>query len=451
VRGVTPGAGIMRNRSSLHRLSRARWLLLAILCACRPGVFDELVGGGQLDSGVRAGHAGGSGLDAATSAEAGAGHGGAGGPDITGGGADGALDAGSEAGAPVGDAASGPTSDGGTLTSDGSVHECPHASDLAAVHASALELGAMTIPSVTRPVINASARVGERSLWIATAPEQVALWTGSDEPLPMLPGPVPTVPLLPAAAVPANWTAGVGSIVALNDREALIYFGSYNIFIAGETGLARIGVDEVASELIHPAGQLFASWGEQAWKPVFSVGAFVHDDGGGSHVYVFACHPNPAEPSEQSGAEREGPCRLARVALELAEDGAAYRFWSGDAWVPDVASAAIVIDHVPSTLSVAYSDHLQKFLAVHTVALGNRIALRWADRPEGPWYSLGEVETLPGGGPYASTFGALEHPNLRHRCHDVLYVTYQLGIDATDPAGMPTTHFETRLMRIELD
>jgi hypothetical protein len=174
----------------------------------------------------------------------------------------------------------------------------PEASDLAAVHISALELGAMTIPSVMRPMIHASARVGERSVWIATTPEQVAIWTGGDEALPMLPGPVPSVPLLPAAAVPASWTASVGSVVALNDREALIYFGSYNIFIPGEAGLARIGVDEAASQLIHPAGQLFASWSEQAWKPVFSVAAFVHDEGEGAHVYVYACHPNPAEPSE---------------------------------------------------------------------------------------------------------------------------------------------------------
>ncbi len=421
-----------------------------MLCACRPGVFDELVGDGPLDSGVRAGHAGGAGLDAGTSAEAGAGHAGTSGPDITDGGADAAPGAVSEAGAPVGDAATVAPGDGGMLA-DGSAIQCRQASDLAAVHVSALELGAMTLPTVMRPMIHASARVGERSVWIATTPEQVAIWTDGDEALPMLPGPVPAVPLLPAAAVPASWTASVGSVVALNDREALIYFGSYNIFIPGEAGLARIGVDEPASQLIHPAGQLFASWSEQAWKPVFSVGAFVHDDGEGAHVYVYACHPNPAEPSEQSGAERESPCRLARVALELAEDGAAYRFWSGEAWVADVASAAVVIDRVPSTLSVAYSEYLQKFLAVHTVALGNRIALRWADRPEGPWQPLGEVDTLPGSGPYASTFGAHEHPELRGPCHDVLYVTYQLGLDATDPAGMPTTHFETRLMRIELD
>jgi hypothetical protein len=257
--------------------------------------------------------------------------------------------------------------------------------------------------------------------------------------------------LLPANAAPSDWTTLVGGVVALNDREALIYFVPNYVWLLGEVGIAHIALDQPTAELILPAGKLFAPRREAKWVPLFFKGVFLHDEPDGSYIYVYACGANPDSPREVTGGADESPCRLARVRLTQAQDGASYRYWSGDGWVSDVSRAAVAIDHVSSTLSVSYNQYLQKFIAVHNDIEVNQITLRWADRPEGPWHPLKQIETLPGIGLGfgETTTGAREHPGLRNACNTELYIAYDFP-HSTEVDGKPAITFETRLIRVTL-
>jgi hypothetical protein len=442
-----------------HRIALGACALFALAGGCSPGAFDALVGEAQTDGGVRAADAGDAGSDAAPAGGADSGNAGG----SAGGGAAGAagsrpdasaMDASIEADAAGVDANAPP--DGGVPPSEAGPEGCPQAGEPASVHVHGEEIGAFTVPNFELPKLGPTARLGDRLLWVVQTSAQSAIWTDPDASPTALPVPAGNLPVMPADSAAPPWYANVGSVVPLNDSRALIYFASFYVFAGGETGLARIGVDAVEAELIHPAGGLFPSLSGMPWIPLFFTGAFLHEESDGeSFVYVYACNENPNAPSEQPGGLNGDPCRLARVPVASAEDGSAYRFWGGSDWVSDFASAAIVITRVPTVLSVSYNRYLQKFLAVNSASTGNEIVLRWADRPEGPWHPLDQVETrasLSIG--YSTTFGAVEHPALRDPCDRALYVAY---IQPIDVAPMPdagtevATNFEQRVMRIDLE
>jgi len=91
-------------------------------------------------------------------------------------------------------------------------------------------------------------------------------------------------------------------------------------------------------------------------------------------------------------------CLLARAPLERALDRSTWSYYTGSgSWSSDVQAAkpAITLDG-NARFSVQWSPYLKKYMAIATQALGHRIRIRLADRPEGPWSSepVFEIEGL---------------------------------------------------------
>jgi hypothetical protein len=105
-------------------------------------------------------------------------------------------------------------------------------------------------------------------------------------------------------------------------------------------------------------------------EPAWGSAALVDGD----TIHAYAC----------AGGALTSPCLVARVAWKSALDRGAWRFWSGKEWAADYHAAAPVFDGAP-LLSVHFSPHLHKFVAYYMVPLGSDMAVRTADRPEGPW------------------------------------------------------------------
>jgi hypothetical protein len=107
-----------------------------------------------------------------------------------------------------------------------------------------------------------------------------------------------------------------------------------------------------------------------------------------------------------------------------------------------------VLTGVPGGLTVSFNRYLKKFLAVHS-GLSDNVMLRSADRPEGPWRTLGSFGTLPSDGFLGVSFGATEHVALRDACHDVIYITYGRLIETTNENGAPVSLDESHMVRVE--
>ena len=122
------------------------------------------------------------------------------------------------------------------------------------------------------------------------------------------------------------------------------------------------------------------------------MSAFLAD---GAHVYEY-----------MTPSGRNGSAILARVPRDQIEDMSAYRFWDGREWVSDQDSAAVVLDGKVSELSVSWSEHLGRYIALHNDEK-NDIVMRQSQSPEGPWsgkdilVSFSQVPTL---------YGAFVHP-----------------------------------------
>lgn len=103
---------------------------------------------------------------------------------------------------------------------------------------------------------------------------------------------------------------------------------------------------------------------------------------------------------------RSGAAVLARVPVEQIEDMSAYEYWDGEGWGAGHDAAATVLPAQVSELSVSWSEHLDRFIAVYTNE-NTDIVMRQAATPEGPWsgedilISYQHVPTL---------YGAFIHP-----------------------------------------
>jgi hypothetical protein len=182
---------------------------------------------------------------------------------------------------------------------------------------------------------------------------------------------------------------------------------------------------------------------------MYASGLVVEQTNAGPQLYLYACHSNPNNPDETASGLLAAPCRVARVALADVGDHRAYHHWNGSGWVDDPAQAVPAIAGVPGGLTVSFNRYLGKYLAVHSGPADN-VMLRAADRPEGPWNTLGSFGTMPGGGPFGISLRGAEHPALRDACQRVIYVSYTREIETSDETGAVITRTESRLVRVEL-
>jgi Domain of unknown function (DUF4185) len=163
----------------------------------------------------------------------------------------------------------------------------------------------------------------------------------------------------------------------------------------------------------HGSGVL---WG--AADPHFGV-AFLRENGGGSWIYVYG---SVARDSNQF-------CHIARVRADEIDQPLAYEYYAGAGWSPLVSDAVPVMDGMPSEVSVSWNEHLQCYLAVHSLLLTGKIVGRTSATPWGPW---GEPTTLWHATPQYAVpepyppliYAGKEHPTLSEDGGRVIYLTY---------------------------
>ena len=114
---------------------------------------------------------------------------------------------------------------------------------------------------------------------------------------------------------------------------------------------------------------------------------------------------------------------VARAPLADVRDRSAYRTWDGADWVPTLSDAATLFKNVPGAVSVLWNEHLGRYIAVHSFALSNRVVMRTAAAPEGPWsepLTLFTGMTPTDGVNYAGE----QHPELAEDGGQTIFVSY---------------------------
>lgn len=117
--------------------------------------------------------------------------------------------------------------------------------------------------------------------------------------------------------------------------------------------------------------------------------------GSGGWIYEFG-----------TASGRFGPARLARVQGAQINDLAAYEYWNGTAWVPEIADASPVIPGTVSELSVEWNNFLGKYVAMYTEPQRG-LVIRQADNLEGPWSGM---QTLLNPALLPGLYGGFMHP-----------------------------------------
>jgi hypothetical protein len=299
------------------------------------------------------------------------------------------------------------------------------------------EVGALSQPaSVTARDVGASALVGGRLLWafgdtLLKSPAEdgerlrsnTAALGGTrdplrlEEPLDSRGAPSPLLPFTdeeqrynddsgrPDERI-ALWP---GSVVGDGQSGALVFYsklfvhpGELNYEQIG-VGLARVDARETVAK--RDPGLIF-----RAPEPAFDSGALVV----GADVYVYGCTPD---------GSLDFPCLVARAPLARAGDRAAYRFWDGDDWTSELGAAKPVLRGPSSGLTVSRNAHIGQYLAVYSEIFSNRVLVRTAPRPEGPWSEPVEAFKSPAP-PQGTNYAAREHPELAREDGRTIFVSY---------------------------
>ncbi|MDP3275356.1 MAG: hypothetical protein Q8Q09_09195 [Deltaproteobacteria bacterium] len=235
-----------------------------------------------------------------------------------------------------------------------------------------------------------------------------------------------------------------GAVLDTGGPRALVLFqrihrrgSSYG---ADLLGTARVGLDETTATrdprpLFVPESVTVGDGTTQ--RLLFgSEGVSVVD----GYAYFFACAPE--------GFLNKG-CRAGRVLLAHADDRAAFAFWDGGRWQPELSRAARIVDEVGSGLSVTVNPWLGCYLMVSGVILRSAAALRVSERLESGWGSSSAVriEQAPDGPILAANAGEYdylfhEHPALRSDDGRTIVLSY----------ARPLGNFqgEVRLVRVTL-
>jgi tetratricopeptide (TPR) repeat protein len=141
-------------------------------------------------------------------------------------------------------------------------------------------------------------------------------------------------------------------------------------------------------------------------------------------------------------------CRtlLAKVPAGGAFDRSAWRFYAGGRrWSEDWHAARSVIEgSVRTRLSVHFNVYLGKYLAISSPLISSRVAIRIADRPEGPWSLMSEVQTERSTPGWDWTFSALGHPELARDGGRIEYVTVGRNVSGRNELRMMEVRFRKK-------
>lgn len=105
---------------------------------------------------------------------------------------------------------------------------------------------------------------------------------------------------------------------------------------------------------------------------------------------------------------RQGPAILARVPIDQIEDPAAYQwFKGGNTWDSTPAGSKEILPAPVEELSVAYNEHLDRFVALTSMASGV-VSMRVAENPQGPWSA---PQTLVDRRMFPNAYAPMIHPS----------------------------------------
>ena len=202
-----------------------------------------------------------------------------------------------------------------------------------------------------------------------------------------------------------------GAVIPVDANDAVVLF--QHILRQGGSGFTAdaIGTATItsgATQAVRAAAFLF-----QSPDPLFGNGGVTTDSG---NAYFFDC--------EQAGFGFH--CKVGRVPIASVTNRSAFAFWNGTAYVSDVTQAAWFIDGVGAGLTITWNVWLGRWLAVYSKVLSDDVALRAADRIEGPWT---DPEVVIAGasfvqGDAGTNYLAREHPELQAQAGREIVVGY---------------------------
>jgi hypothetical protein len=287
-------------------------------------------------------------------------------------------------------------------------------------------------PSVTARDVGATGVTGDRLLWLfgdtlfrprsvdgeslrtcTAATSDVAAPLATREPTDASGAPLPCLPFTAEEAA-FNRTSGrpdlrvalwPGSAVADGRGGLLVFYtklivnpGFLNYDLVG-SGLARFAAG--ATSGTREPGLIFP-----ASEPAFDNALVV-----GSDVFVYG----------MIGGTQD--VAAARAPLAQAAERGAYRFWDGSGWATEARQSRALFGGVSGALTVSYNRYLGRYLATSSEVLSNRVLLRTAPAPEGPWSA--PVTAFTGVATAGSIdYAAREHAELAQDGGRRLFVTY---------------------------
>ena len=224
-----------------------------------------------------------------------------------------------------------------------------------------------------------------------------------------------------------------GQVVPDPARNRTLYFfgkiyRNNSIFIGDGTGIdVQIGDDPLTRPILRPtAADPTLMWDIN--EPAYGSGYTVVND----TLYAYAPHLNFLSQD----------ISVARVPLADVLTRDAWRYYAGNGvWSADI-NAGVIIFSGGSYQSVHWNPYVGKYLAIYSRPLSNKIMLRAADRPEGPWTQ--EVLLLTGKKPGIANsvdYFGMAHPEYEGSGGRYDYVGYY------HPTGFLAG--ETRIVQIE--
>ena len=199
----------------------------------------------------------------------------------------------------------------------------------------------------------------------------------------------------------AVWPSGA---VPTGPGTAAVFFARYHVvgpvsYVALGWGVATVSVgDATATRVLEMPGRPFG-------HPLLV----------GRRVYAYSCERTEGIASA---------CKVARAVLGRVAESDGWRYWNGARWSQRPKRATFVLSGPLGGLSVSWNAHLGRYLAVYNVPLSNRVAMRTAQSPTGPWSAPTTLFTgldAPAG---TFDYAGMEHPELAAERGRVITVTY---------------------------
>lgn len=141
-------------------------------------------------------------------------------------------------------------------------------------------------------------------------------------------------------------------------------------------------------------------------------GVLVHE----GFLYAYGCGVNWVT---------DCPCVLGRAPLSGALDRDSWEFYRGrNTWSDNPRNAVKIAEGAPQ-ISVHWNEHLGRFLMVYNDPLGNKLYIRTAEAPEGPWSDAKKIlDEVPPLDDSQWNYCAYAHPELSKENGRIEYLSY---------------------------